>query len=367
MRALLLILLLLSQRAVAQSLLLNGGFEEPNICAEYRVHCAPEAWLYTIPSFDYYYIGAGRAHGGERFIAVVAGNYEKPYFRTFVRSRLLCAMRRGKTYRLQFFVKSPYPTMIDSLGVSFRADDPLFDKQPFPERTPSVFFRDARERAARIDSNWQRITIDYVARGDEAFLAFGNFRRGDWRYPSHPAIQHHNFFFIDDVTLLPLDPVERLCTDWRRRAAGVYEEDERHEYLQRRIKDNSELPPKPVELPPTKILHVDTLEVPDVLFATNSWELNKRALLALDSFMRKQQAFVLDSVVVEGHTDSLGTEEWNLELSANRAQAVATYLQYSIEVPVAARGFGRSRPIADNRTPQGRRRNRRVDIYVFIR
>lgn len=366
MRALLLILLLLSQRAAAQSLLLNGGFEEPNICAEYRVQCAPEAWLYTLPSFDYYYIGADRAHSGERFIAVVAGNYEAAYFRTFVRSRLLCAMRPGKTYRLQLYVKSPYPTMLDSVGVLFSPDDPLFDKRPFPDRTPSAYFRNARERGFRRDSSWQRVTIDYTARGDEAFISFGNFRRGDWRYPSHVAIRHNNFFFLDDVSLLPLDPVERLCADWRQRAGSIYGEDERHEYLDRRIREQRELPPRPV-LPPTKILHVDSLEVPDVLFATNSWELNKRALLVLDSFMRKQQAFVLDSVVVEGHTDSLGSAEWNQELSFNRAQSVGNYLQYSIEVPVIARGYGRTRPVAENRTPQGRRRNRRVDIYVFIR
>jgi hypothetical protein len=50
MRNLLIILLLQAVPAVAQNLLLNGDFEEENICSEYKVNCAPEAWLYAVPS-----------------------------------------------------------------------------------------------------------------------------------------------------------------------------------------------------------------------------------------------------------------------------------------------------------------------------
>lgn len=69
---------------------------------------------------------------------------------------------------------------------------------------------------------------------------------------------------------------------------------------------------------------------------------------------------------IGAHTDALGTEEYNLDLSERRAAAVRKYL---IEkgVPediISSKGFGESQPIDDNETPQGRQRNRRVELSV---
>jgi outer membrane protein OmpA-like peptidoglycan-associated protein len=118
---------------------------------------------------------------------------------------------------------------------------------------------------------------------------------------------------------------------------------------------------------PTKILKIDTLIVPDILFATNSYQLDKKALLLLDSLGRKRPDFTLDSVVVEGHTDNIGSDAWNMQLSVNRANSVATYLEYFMNTKVISRGWGSQKPIADNHAPGGRRKNRRVEIYLYRR
>jgi len=70
-------------------------------------------------------------------------------------------------------------------------------------------------------------------------------------------------------------------------------------------------------------------------------------------------------VKVEGHTDSFGKEANNLMLSKERAKSVKKYLS-SLDVPykVDARGYGESKPIANNETKMGRAQNRRVDIVV---
>jgi len=67
---------------------------------------------------------------------------------------------------------------------------------------------------------------------------------------------------------------------------------------------------------------------------------------------------------VEGHTDSTNTDAYNMDLSTRRANAVADWLvQHGIaRARVGAQGYGRTRPIADNATPQGRAVNRRVEI-----
>jgi OOP family OmpA-OmpF porin len=69
---------------------------------------------------------------------------------------------------------------------------------------------------------------------------------------------------------------------------------------------------------------------------------------------------------VEGHTDTIGTEEYNNELSLRRAQAIKDYIVSSLKIDgsrIAARGMGESAPIADpNGTPETQGLNRRVVI-----
>ncbi len=69
---------------------------------------------------------------------------------------------------------------------------------------------------------------------------------------------------------------------------------------------------------------------------------------------------------ISAHTDALGTEEYNLDLSERRAAAVRDYI-ISKGVPadiISSKGYGESQPIDDNGTPQGRQRNRRVELKV---
>jgi len=73
-------------------------------------------------------------------------------------------------------------------------------------------------------------------------------------------------------------------------------------------------------------------------------------------------------VEIQGHTDSIGTDEANLKLSQKRAEAVRDYLidVHMIEpVRLIPRGFGETKPIADNGTEAGREKNRRVDFLIL--
>jgi outer membrane protein OmpA-like peptidoglycan-associated protein len=73
------------------------------------------------------------------------------------------------------------------------------------------------------------------------------------------------------------------------------------------------------------------------------------------------------NILLEGHTDSTGSEEYNLELSRRRAQAVANYLstQNVNATRFAINGYGESQPIATNETPDGRAKNRRVEVAIY--
>lgn len=94
-------------------------------------------------------------------------------------------------------------------------------------------------------------------------------------------------------------------------------------------------------------------------------EPSKGLISKVDSIIRKLNA---DNVVVQGHTDSIGSAEVNKKLSTERATAVANYL-YSLGGGYRLQyiGYGESSPIASNDTAEGRATNRRVDLVVSVK
>jgi outer membrane protein OmpA-like peptidoglycan-associated protein len=69
---------------------------------------------------------------------------------------------------------------------------------------------------------------------------------------------------------------------------------------------------------------------------------------------------------VEGHTDSIGSDDYNQKLSEQRAASVRDYLtgQGVPSTSIMARGFGKTRPVATNDTAAGRQQNRRVELVL---
>jgi outer membrane protein OmpA-like peptidoglycan-associated protein len=104
----------------------------------------------------------------------------------------------------------------------------------------------------------------------------------------------------------------------------------------------------------------------DVLFDTGSSTLKPGAREKLAKISGILLAHPGLTLQVEGHTDSVGTDEFNQELSGRRADGVRDYLAQE-GVPAStmtARGFGKTQPVATNDTPEGRQRNRRVELVV---
>jgi outer membrane protein OmpA-like peptidoglycan-associated protein len=104
-----------------------------------------------------------------------------------------------------------------------------------------------------------------------------------------------------------------------------------------------------------------------VLFASGKSDLLPSAQAKLDEVATALTQGSPDStIVVEGHTDAQGTEAFNLDLSTRRAQAVRDYLASHgvAQDRIRAEGLGFSRPVADNKTAEGRANNRRVEIVV---
>ena len=89
-----------------------------------------------------------------------------------------------------------------------------------------------------------------------------------------------------------------------------------------------------------------------------------RNLYQLVEFLKKN---LIRSVSIEGHSDNIGSEGYNLELSQCRAEAVRNFLLDNGISPerLTARGYGKAYPVATNNTEAGRQQNRRVEVVVL--
>jgi outer membrane protein OmpA-like peptidoglycan-associated protein len=108
------------------------------------------------------------------------------------------------------------------------------------------------------------------------------------------------------------------------------------------------------------------VNISGVLFDTGKYTLRPGAREKLAKVSGIILAYPSLKLEVEGHTDSVGTDEYNMKLSENRANSVRDYLvQQGINTSsIAARGFGESQPVATNDTAAGRQQNRRVELVV---
>src|SRR6516162_3027751 len=104
----------------------------------------------------------------------------------------------------------------------------------------------------------------------------------------------------------------------------------------------------------------------DVLFDFGKYELRPEAREKLAKLSGIILAHPGLDLAVAGHTDNVGSDEVNQKLSDKRAETVRAYLlqQGLADGNVTSRGFGKTTPVADNSTPEGRQKNRRVEIVV---
>ncbi len=122
-------------------------------------------------------------------------------------------------------------------------------------------------------------------------------------------------------------------------------------------------PPKPV---PPKPQSVKVNYAADAFFDFDKAVLKPEGKAKLDDLMSKVKAINLEVIIAVGHTDSVGSDAYNQKLSVKRAEAVKAYLvSKGLEKNrVYTEGKGEKQPVADNKTKEGRAKNRRVEIEV---
>ena len=123
--------------------------------------------------------------------------------------------------------------------------------------------------------------------------------------------------------------------------------------------------PPPPPPPPAPVSEKVTFAA-DAFFDVAKWNLKPEGRAKLDDLVSKMGGINLEVIIAVGHTDSDGSDAYNQKLSVQRSESVKAYLvSKGIEKNrVYTEGKGEKQPVADNKTKEGKTKNRRVEIEV---
>ncbi len=122
---------------------------------------------------------------------------------------------------------------------------------------------------------------------------------------------------------------------------------------------------KDVPMQPIKI--GETIILKNIFYKIDSFALKKESKIELDKVVKFLRDYPEVKIEISGHTDNIGTAEYNQALSENRAKSVVNYLINSsvLKERIVYKGYGYSKPVASNDTEEGRAQNRRTELKVI--
>lgn len=300
-------------------------------------------------------------HTGERCLGIVtylpaSDLNEREDFHEQVVGRLKSPLIPGQRYRVSCWVREDSTIITNHLKRVYTDKTPVtpvkagnlgfyfYREKPWTDRKPQVNF----SQIISTNGAWVKLSAEFVA--DEPFNLFmlGNFFPDRQTPTSLSAEQNRQVELKNGKIPSGIDRVKRaayLCVDdvsvERIVNAGTVE--------------NSLLQEKKFTFSA------------QMLFDFGKADLKPAAGPSLDSLVVFLKKHPQVRIGIGGHTDDVGSDEFNLELSERRAQAVQQYL-LDREIPadqLRAKGFGETKPMASNLTEDGRQANRRVECIVL--
>jgi outer membrane protein OmpA-like peptidoglycan-associated protein len=361
------------------NLLLNGNFEDINTCKEYNAECGVEGWFY-LKDVKVQMVSNERGTGGANSFAIFYNWTGYKDFTPVIGTILPCNLQPGKQYVFKGWLSARLNAqLILNPGICV-GENFYVPKRPFAKvMTPGRI----TELKAVPETPFYEFEYRFTANGNERYVTFGTFVAEDSIGPKKILSGTQTVsLMLDNFSLTPTDPLETWCAAYKLNKANIYQYDYRHKEMDYTLYGNGKLPvelsgqkednltrtktPEPPAPPPLK---PDTLKLGDVLFDFNKAELKPNAMKMLDAFFKNNaDKRTIDSVYIEGHTDSVGSDKRNLLLSQQRSESIMQWMvanKLAASNTIAIHAFGRSRPVATNKTPGGRALNRRVEIIVF--
>ena len=359
------------------NLIYNPSFEQHLSCPQridpYGYMDEPTAWWQpTNGSADYYNncggkqchvpknkLGIQYPRTGESMVGIYTSLTD---YREYIETELKEKLQKGETYRLSFWVSlSEFsPSAVATIGGLF-TDKMISDttRMMLTQNDIKVSQNGVKQKLATYYKpqvvnpyanvladtlGWTKIEGEFVAEGGEKFLTIGNF---------YPAEQSNVVYPIGLRNILPgayyyIDDVELYCLTCGK--------------------------PKQIgDISITKTKDTTDYSVGKIIVLENIFFDFDKSVLLPQSYVELHNLInLLNSkpnmkIELSGHTDNKGKDKYNMQLSLDRAQAVYDYLILAgiDKKRLKYKGYGATQPIADNKTDEGRAKNRRVEFKIL--
>jgi outer membrane protein OmpA-like peptidoglycan-associated protein len=340
-----------------QNLFFNPNFEELNLCIEYNQLCSPAAWFYIKPAATPF-INANMVpqpfSGKDLLILPVENIYKKISKRAFVTTMFCCALKKGKKYKLSFYMHTGVNKFY---GVDFYMRSNEFLSNNFLPDSVKPTIHISLENIVNEVNGWSYVETMYTATGGEQYCLLGNLSKNAFEFPPTSRMNKAGdvFYFIDVISFAALEE-EALCKNYKENVEKTYGQQLRH--TERTMLDSDTMLSEFI---------TDTITIPAVFFETDKAVLKPAFKKLIDDLVFKFKNKNIAKIIIEGHTDNTGTEARNIILSNDRAKSVLNYfVQQSPNLKDYIFAFGKASnfPIADNNTAKGKSKNRRVQIFL---
>lgn len=361
---------------VTDNMVYNPSFEEHRECPK-RIEAlgvmqeVDAWWQPTSGSSDYYNscgkrecsvplnkLGYQVARSGEAYCGIYCS---RDQYREYLQTRLKKPLEAGKRYKVSFWVslseKSPHAATTlgalftkeciedSTLGIVMKRETLDLDGQG--SQSIAVYYEpqvvNPREHPLTDTKEWMEVSGEFTAEGGEEFLTLGNFfsfnkSRIMMTHDEKTSTPLHGaYYYLDDVSVACVEP----------------------EPAQAESQAQVEAAPEVGEV----------VLLQNIYFAVDKSEVLQQSyneLVKLKELLERNPAMTIE---LRGHTDNQGTVEHNQKLSENRAKSVVEHLVgMGIDRSrLSWKGFGKSEPVADNSSAEGRQKNRRVEYKVLSR
>ncbi|MFY0651961.1 MAG: OmpA family protein [Cyclobacteriaceae bacterium] len=281
--------------------------------------------------------------------------------REFVMVQLTKPLIKGNSYYAEMWVNlaENCEYAVNSLGMYFTQNLPHMDWKAMELGYYKPQIQSNPDSIINNINGWTKVSGTFVAKGDELALTIGNFindqniqvekTKRKFPVPKKDKVPKHlqpmmAYYFIDDVRVTPVDPSEPIYPEELLVEKGTDDED----YF------------GPATVGKKFILN-------NIQFDFDKAVILEPSFVELDKLYDYMVENVKIKIEIEGHTDNVGDEEYNYKLSTRRAKAVVDYLtkvRDVNELRIGFKGYGSSKPIVSNDTPEGQALNRRVEFVI---
>lgn len=309
-------------------------------------------------------MGIQKANTGKCYAGIYMLSHHD--YREYIQTQLMSPLVGGRKYELNFYLSlSDYSRIaINQMGVCFLKGKVGTDNSGVIDGVKPIYVH-IRNEVGLDTVDWHKITVEYKAKGGEQYLLIGSWDISAIDYTGvkvpkgvqtriNQRAEQDAYYYIDDVSLR-----------------------EYHEpYV---AKFDTVVVPKIDTLKPTLVVKNDSagnnanvnvvmdkpIVLKNVLFESGAAVLLPVSFPELDATADYLVRNVSVKLEVSGHTDNVGNEKQNSELSEKRAKAVMDYLITKSIDPgrISHKGYGSTKPIAENTSEEGRKQNRRVELF----